>query len=48
MSHVSANKRIMLGFIGTGGRGQHLMRVAMANPDVQIAAVYDVMEQLLA
>jgi predicted dehydrogenase len=48
MSHVSASDRILLGFIGTGGRGQHLMRVAMANPDVQIAAVCDVMEQRLA
>lgn len=48
MSRVSANDRVTLGFIGTGGRGQHLMRVALGNPDVQIAAVCDVMDQRLS
>lgn len=48
MSRVSANDRVVLGFIGTGGRGQHLMRVALSNPDVQIAAVCDVMESRLS
>ncbi|MCS6949793.1 MAG: Gfo/Idh/MocA family oxidoreductase [Armatimonadota bacterium] len=48
MSRVGANEKVVLGFIGTGSRGQHLMRVAMANPDVEIAAVCDVMEQRLA
>ncbi len=47
MSRVSANDKVILGFIGTGGRGQHLMRVAMANPDVEIAAVCDVMQSRL-
>jgi hypothetical protein len=45
LSQASANERIVLSFIGTGGRGRHLMRVAMANSDVQIAVVCDVMEQ---
>lgn len=48
MARVSANDKVVLGFIGTGGRGQHLMRVALGNPDVQIAAVCDVMESRLS
>ncbi len=48
MSRVNANEKVVLGFIGTGGRGQHLMRVSLGNPDVEIAAVCDVMEQRLA
>jgi predicted dehydrogenase len=47
-SPLGANEKIGLGFIGTGGRGSHLMRVAMQNKDVEIAAVCDVMEDRLA
>jgi predicted dehydrogenase len=44
----SPNEKIVLGVIGCGGQGQFLMRVAMQNPDVVIAAVCDVMEDRLA
>ncbi|MBI4325731.1 MAG: Gfo/Idh/MocA family oxidoreductase [Chloroflexi bacterium] len=37
----SSTDKIRLGWIGTGGRGSHLMTLAMQNPDVQIAAVCD-------
>jgi predicted dehydrogenase len=47
-SPFGANERIGLGFIGTGGMGRGLMRVAMANKDVDVVAVCDVREENLA
>ncbi|MCS7191679.1 MAG: Gfo/Idh/MocA family oxidoreductase, partial [Armatimonadetes bacterium] len=44
----SPNEKIAIGVIGCGGRGQHLMRVAMQNPDVIVVAVCDIMEDRLA
>lgn len=48
VSSQSANEKIVLGFIGTGSRGQYLMRIALRNPDVEVAAVCDVVEERLA
>ncbi len=39
---------IRLGLIGCGGRGQHLMRVALSNPDVRVVAVCDVVAERMA
>jgi predicted dehydrogenase len=38
----SANEKLVLGFVGTGGRGRYLMTMFMTHPDVEIAAVCDV------
>jgi len=43
-----AADRIRLGFIGCGSRGSYLMGVALANPDVEVTAVCDVVESRLA
>jgi predicted dehydrogenase len=39
---VAPSDRIVLGFIGTGGRGSSLLNVFMNQKDVQVAAVCDV------
>ena len=39
---TGANSRIHVGVIGCGGRGQHVMRAFMAQPDVRVIAVCDV------
>ena len=39
---AGANSRIRCGIIGVGGRGTHLLRLALSNKDVQIAAVCDI------
>ncbi len=41
-SRASANERITMGVIGTGGRGRDVMKAFMAQPDVQVVAVCDV------
>jgi len=40
--------KVRIGWIGCGGRGTWLMRVALANPDAEIAAVCDVVEEKVA
>jgi len=35
------SEKVVLGFIGTGGRGRHLMTLFKSHPDVAIAAVSD-------
>ncbi len=42
---TAANSRINLGVIGCGGRGQHVMRAFMAQPDVRVVAVCDVIRE---
>ena len=37
-----ANERIRLGVIGTGNRGSHHLRLALKQPDIEVAAVCDV------
>lgn len=39
---VAPSERIVVGGIGIGGRGQHVLSDTMANPDVQFVAVCDV------
>lgn len=39
---AAASERLTVGVIGTGGRGQHVMRAFMAQPDAQVVAVCDV------
>jgi predicted dehydrogenase len=39
---VAPNDRIVMGCIGTGGKGMDNMRIFMGNPEVQIVAVCDV------
>ena len=41
-SVAGASDRIRLGVIGTGTRGEYVMRVFASNPDVQVAGVCDV------
>jgi predicted dehydrogenase len=43
-ARVSANEKIVLGFIGTGGMGTGLIKTFKAFPQVSIAAVCDVYE----
>jgi predicted dehydrogenase len=40
-----AGERIVMGVIGLGGRGQGVMKAFMAQPDVQVVAVCDVIGQ---
>ena len=42
---VAASERIVMGFIGTGGRGGSLLRNFMHLPDAQVVAVCDVKRQ---
>ncbi|MHC4489474.1 MAG: Gfo/Idh/MocA family protein [Planctomycetota bacterium] len=44
-SSVAASERIVMGFIGTGGRGGSLLRNFMHLPDAQVVAVCDVKRQ---
>ena len=37
----SPSEKVILGFVGTGGRGRYLMTMFMTHPDVEIAAVSD-------
>jgi predicted dehydrogenase len=39
---VAASNRIIIGCIGTGGRGRAIMRAFMSGPDVEVVAVCDV------
>lgn len=39
---AAASNRITVGVIGVGGRGKHVMRAFLAQPDVQVVAVCDV------
>ena len=41
---AAPSKRIRLGFIGCGGRGSSLMSIVSRYPDVEIAAISDVIE----
>ncbi len=43
-----ANDRIRMGFIGVGNRGSQLLRLFMAQPDVEVTALCDVYEPFLA
>jgi len=38
----SPSDKVVMGFVGTGGRGRHLMSLFKSHPDVEIAAVSDV------
>jgi predicted dehydrogenase len=40
--NVAPSERIVIGCIGNGGRGTHIMKILMAEKDVQIVAVADV------
>lgn len=42
---VSANDKVVLGFVGVGGMGSGLLNIFHKFPDVEIAAVCDVYEQ---
>ena len=47
-THVrGANDRIRVGFIGVGNRGSQLLRLFMAQPDCEVAALCDVYEPYL-
>lgn len=41
-ARTSLSDKVVFGFIGTGGRGRHLMSLFKSHPDVEIAAVSDV------
>ena len=45
---VGANGKIRMGFIGVGNRGSQLLRLFMAQPDVEVAALCDVYEPFLS
>jgi len=49
---VPASEKVVMGFVGTAGRGKHMMDKFMEHPDVEIAAVCDVykphLEQAIA
>lgn len=45
---AGANERIRIGAIGTGGRCQHLMNIALKTDRVEIAAVNDVLPSRMA
>jgi predicted dehydrogenase len=40
-STVAPSDKVLLGFVGTGGRGRYLMGLFKTHPDVEIAAVSD-------
>jgi predicted dehydrogenase len=44
---LGANDKIRMGFIGIGNRGSQLLRLFMANPDVEIVALCDIYEPYL-
>ncbi len=44
---IGANEKIRMGFVGVGNRGSQLLRLFMAQPDVEVAALCDVYEPYL-
>lgn len=44
-NRAPASERIVMGVIGAGGRGRDVMKAFMAQPDVQVVAVCDVIGQ---
>jgi predicted dehydrogenase len=45
---VGANDKIRMGFIGVGNRGSQLLKLFMARPDCEVAALCDLYEPYLA
>ena len=42
---LGANKAIVLGIIGTGGRGRRLLKALTRIPDFRVAAVCDLVDE---